>query len=48
MKEIGRQKLFGFARMSANRFDHLLEPTKPMILKKNAVRASIPADESLA
>ena len=48
MKEIDKQKLFGFARMSANRFDHLLEPIKPMILKKNAVRAPIPADESLA
>ena len=34
MKEIDKQKLFGFARMSANRFDHLLEPIKPMILKR--------------
>ena len=48
MKEIDRRKLFGFARMSANRFDDLLEPINPMILKKNAVRAPIPADESLA
>ena len=31
--------------MSPNRFDHLLELIKPMIMKKNAVRAPIPPDE---
>ena len=34
--------------MSPNRFDHLLELIKPMIMKKNAVRAPIPPDERLA
>ena len=34
--------------MSANRFGHLLELIKPMIMKKNAVRAPIPPDELLA
>ena len=48
MKEIHRQNLFGFVRMSPNRFDHLLELLKPIILKKNAVRAPIPPDERLA
>ena len=31
--------------MSPNRFDHLLEIIKPMIMKKNAVRTSTPPDE---
>ena len=44
MKEIERQS-FGFARMSPNRFDHLLKLIKPMIKKKNAVTAPIPSDE---
>ena len=48
MKEIDRHKFFGFVRMSANRFGHLLELIKPMIMKKNAVRAPIPPDELLA
>ena len=47
MKEIDRRKFFGFVRMSANRFGHLLELIKPMIMKKNAVRAPIPPDELL-
>ena len=34
--------------MSPNRFDHLLELIKPMILKKNEVRAPIPPDERLS
>ena len=34
--------------MSSNRLDHLLELIKPMIMKKNAVRAAIPSDERLA
>ena len=41
MKGVDRQKIFGFVRMSPNRFDHLLELIKPMIIKKNAVRAAI-------
>ena len=45
MKEIERQKSFGFVRMSPNRFDHLLKLIKPMIKKKNAVTAPIPSDE---
>ena len=48
MKEIDRQNFGGFVRMSPNRFDHLLELVKPMITKKNAVRAPIPPDERLA
>ena len=48
MKEIDRQKFVGFFRMSPNRFDHLLELIKPMIMKENAVRAPIPPDEPLA
>ena len=48
MKEIDRQKFFGFARMSPNRFEHSLELIKPMIMKKNAVRAPIPPLERLA
>ena len=36
MKEIERQIC-----MSPNRFHHLLELTKPMIMKKNAIRAPI-------
>ena len=48
MKEIDRQKFFGFVRMSPNRFDHLLELINPMIMKKNAVRVPIPPDERLA
>ena len=47
MKETDRQKSFGFVRMSPNRFDHLLELIKLMIMKKNAVRAPIPPDERL-
>ena len=39
---------FGFLCMSSNRFDHSLELVKPMITKKNAVRAPIPPDERLA
>ena len=31
--------------MSLNRFDHLVEFVKPMIMKKNAVTAPIPPDE---
>ena len=31
--------------MSPNRFDHLLELIKPMIMKKNEVRAPIPSNE---
>ena len=34
--------------MSPNRFEHLLELIKPMIMKKNAVREVIPPDECLA
>ena len=45
MKEIERQKNFGFVCMSPNPFDHLLELMKPMIKKKNAVTAPIPPDE---
>ena len=45
MKEIERQKKFGFVRMSPNRFDRLLELIKPMIKKRNAVTAPIPPDE---
>ena len=48
MKEIDRQKLFGFVRISPNRFDHLLELIKAVIIKKNARRAPIPTDERLA
>ena len=48
MKEIDRQNIFGFAHMSPNRFDHLLELIKPMIMKKNVVRAPVPPDERLA
>ena len=48
MKEIDGQNLFGFVRMSPNQFDHLWELLKPIILKKNAVRALIPPDERLA
>ena len=48
MKRVDRQKFFGFVRMSPNRFEHLLELIKPMIMKKNAVRAAIPPDERLA
>ena len=38
-------KKIGFVRMSPNRFDHLLELIKSMIMKKNAVRAPIPPDK---
>ena len=31
--------------MSTNRFDRLLELIKPMIMKKNAVRALVPPDD---
>ena len=49
MKEIDRQKVFGCVLMSLNRFNHLLELIKPMIMKKSAVRAPpIPPDERLA
>ena len=48
MREINRQKNFGLVRMSPNRFDHLLELIKPMIMEKNSVRAPIPPDERLA
>ena len=48
MKEIDKQKILGCVRMSPNRFDHLLELIKPMIMKKNAVRAPIPPDERFA
>ena len=48
MKEIDRQKYFGFVHMSLNRFEHSLELIKPMIMKKNAVRAPIPPLERLA
>ena len=34
MKGVDRQKFFGFVWMSPNRFDHLLELIKPMIMKK--------------
>ena len=47
MKEIDRQNLFGFVRLSSNRFDHLLELLRPIILKNNGVRAPTP-DERLA
>ena len=40
-----KTKKFGLVRMSPNRFDHLLEIIKPMIMKKNAVRTSTPPDE---
>ena len=33
-KETDRQNFGGFARMSPNWFDHLLELTNPMIMKK--------------
>ena len=42
MKEIDRKNPFGFIGMPPNQFDHLLELLKPIILKKNAVRAPIP------
>ena len=48
MKEIDRQKFFGFVRMSPNQSEHSLELIKPMIMKKNAVRAPIPPLERLA
>ena len=48
MKGVGRQKFFGFVCMSPNRFEHLLELIKPMIMKKNVVRAVIPPGECLA
>ena len=48
MKGVDRQKFFGFVCMSPNRFEHLLELIKPVIMKKNAVRAVIPPDERLA
>ena len=48
MKEVDRQENFGFVRMSPNRFDHLLELTKPMIMEKNAVSVPAPPDERLA
>ena len=44
MKEIDRQKFFEFARMSPNRSNYLLELLKPMIVKKNIVRAPILPD----
>ena len=44
IKGVHRQKRFGFVRMSLNRFDHLLELIKPMIRKKNAVRAALSPD----
>ena len=34
--------------MSLNRFNHLLELIKPMIMKRNAVRVPISPDERLA
>ena len=48
MKGVGRQKFFGFVCMSPNRFEHLLELIKPMIMKKNVVRVVIPPGECLA
>ena len=48
MKGVDRQKFFGCVCMSPNRFELLLELIKPVIMKKNAVRAVIPADERLA
>ena len=48
MKEIDRQKILGFVRISPNRFEHLLELPKPMITKKNAVRAPVPPNVGLA
>ena len=48
MKEIDRQNIFGFVRISPNRFDHLLELKKPMIMKNNVVRAPVPPDQRLA
>ena len=48
MKVIDRQFFGGFVRMSPNRHDHLLELIKPIIMKKNAVRAPIQTDECLA
>ena len=48
MKGIDKQKFFWLGLMSPNRFDHLLELIKPMIMKKNVVRAAIPPDERLA
>ena len=48
MKEIDRQNLFEFVRMSPNRFNQLLQFLKSIILKSNALRAPIPPDERLA
>ena len=48
MKEIDGQKFFGIVRMSPNRFEHSLGLIKPMIMKKNAVRAPISPLERLA
>ena len=48
MKEIDRQKCFGVVRMPPNRFDHLLELIKPIIMKKKIeFIARIPPDERL-
>ena len=43
--EVGAPPKNRFCRMSLNWFDHLLELIKPMVMKKNAVRASISPDE---
>ena len=48
MKEINRQIIFGSVRMPLNRFGRLLELIKPMIMKKDAVRAPILPDKRLA
>ena len=40
MKGVDRQKIFGFALMSPNRFDHLLELIKPMIMEKECSKSS--------
>ena len=48
MKEIDGKNFFGFVCMSPSRFEHSFELIKPMIMKKNAVRAPIPPLERLA
>ena len=40
MKGVDRQKIFGFALMSPNRFDHLSELIKPMIMEKECSKSS--------
>ena len=42
------REFFGLLRMSPNWFEDLLKLMKPMIMKKNAVRAPIPPDKRLA